>query len=212
MVGSVESERARIAADLHDGPVQELTALAYSTEMARRYLSRTDLARCDESLERLGSGIQATVKNLRQLMLELRPPLLDERGLEFALREDLLTTLERRVGLVCSLEAQVTRRLSPSVEIVLYRIAQEALTNAAKHAQAKHVTVSLTSDSRTVSLAVRDDGIGFEPAETAQVGSFGLAGMRARATTAGGTLTVRSKPGQGTTVAVMLPMVHTQEP
>jgi signal transduction histidine kinase len=202
-----EQERTRIAAELHDGPIQRLTAIGYQLEEASLTLGRGDDRRARTLMTAVQRGLRGEVDQLRGLMATLRPPILDERGLTLALADEL-DSFERRTGIACTLKSEHDTRLEPEIETVLYRVVQEALTNVAKHAKARKVSVSLGADDDRVDMQVQDDGVGFD-AEQARgmVGSghFGLAGMRERVELAAGTYHLRSTPGSGTLIHVRVP-------
>lgn len=179
-----EDERRRLALALHDGAGQTLSAAAMQLASLK-----------DPKLEKARALIEATLDDLRGLSRDLRPAALDRLGLVPALRE----LCESMPG--AELEAE-DPKLSPDAALCLYRIAQSALGNVARHAQAKRVRVKLAQrDARTI-LEIDDDGRGFAPGEHAGIG---LAGMRERATWLGGTFAVTSSPGAGTRVRVELP-------
>jgi signal transduction histidine kinase len=141
-------------------------------------------------------------------MTALRPPALDEWGLPAALT-DYATAFQRQAGVASTVKADLPVRLTPAQETVLYRIAQEALANVAKHARARHVWVTLDAAGDRVRLQVRDDGAGFVTTRSVdplggQLGlnHFGLASMRQQIEMAGGTWQLQSRPGHGTTVTV----------
>jgi signal transduction histidine kinase len=163
----------------------------------------------DQALEHLhelkGLALDA-LGEMRLLIFELRPPVLEEEGLVSALQLRL-DAVEGRVGLQTQLHVEGDIHLTPHAEGELYRIAQEALNNILKHAQAHHVTLSLCSvpGKDTVVLEISDDGIGFDLAEGRRGGGMGLRGMEERAMQLGGSLTVDTKPGMGTTVRVEVP-------
>jgi signal transduction histidine kinase len=142
------------------------------------------------------------------MMTELRPPILDERGLEAALR-DHVKSMEPDVVLRFSVEADdLASRLSPAQEILLYRVAQEAMSNLVKHSQAEHAWVKLQERSGRILLEVRDDGVGFDTthaAESGRAGHFGILGMRERVELAGGIFELDSVQGGGTLVRAYLP-------
>ena len=203
-----EEERIRLAADLHDGPIQRLTGVAYSADLSRRRMARGDLAGGQELLVSMEDDIRQEVAALRQVMTALRPPALDEWGLPAALT-DYATAFQRQAGVACTVKADLPVRLTPAQETVLYRIAQEALANVAKHARARHVWVTLDAAGDRVRLQVRDDGAGFVTTRSVdplggQLGlnHFGLASMRQQIEMAGGTWQLHSRPGNGTTVTV----------
>jgi signal transduction histidine kinase len=203
-----EQERTRIAAELHDGPIQRLTAIGYQLEEAGLTLGRGDDRRAKTLMTSVQRGLRGEVDQLRGLMATLRPPVLDERGLTLALADEL-DSFERRTGIVCTLRSEHDdTRLEPEIETVLYRVVQEALTNVAKHAKARNVSVSLGADDDRVDMQVQDDGVGFDAEEASGMvgnGHFGLAGMRERVELAAGTYHLRSTPGSGTLIQVRVP-------
>jgi len=207
-VQAAEDERTRLAADLHDGPIQRLSALTYSLERVRLRLRQGEIESGSEIVATLQQEMGNEIQALRRLMVELRPPILDERGLEAALF-DYVLDFQERTGVECEVGAELPARLQPVHETILYRLAQEALTNAGKHARATRVAVTLGFDGPSVVLTVRDDGIGFDPdAVRAPSGGehFGLAVMRERVEMAGGNWEIQSTPGGGTLVVASLPL------
>ena len=211
-VEASEQERTRLAADLHDGPVQHLAAMEVRLQALRDRLPEGEV-HTSASVDRVQVSLRTQVQALRSLMTELRPPALDERGLGAALR-DHLAAVQRRSGLACRVESTINRRLEPTYETLLYRVAQEGLTNAVKHARAHEVWVRLHEDGDAVVLEVADDGVGFDPttAHTSNAGAhFGLIGMRERVEMAGGTWSIQSVPGAGTKITARLPL-RTESP
>jgi signal transduction histidine kinase len=207
-----EEERIRLAAELHDGPIQRLTGVAYTADLSRRRLARADLAGGRELLDSLEDDIRGEVATLRQVMVQLRPPALDEWGLSAALG-DYARTFQQQTGIACSVQASLPGRLARAHETVLYRVAQEALTNVAKHARAGHAWVSVQTSRGQVRLQVGDDGAGFATNHPADhigdhlgLNHFGLASMRQQLEMAGGSWQVRSGRGQGTVVTATLPL------
>ena len=210
---AVVEERQRLARELHDSVTQSLHSSALLAEAGQRLVSAGDLERTGHYLARLGEISQQALKEMRLLVYELRPLALRQVGLVGALQHRL-DAVERRAGVDARLvvvgRAPGERQepdLPADVEETLYRIAQEALNNALKHAQPSSVTVTLRIDGppagRRVDLEVADDGRGFEPDGVDGVdgtGGIGLVSMRERAEKIGGTLTIRSAPGEGTTI------------
>lgn len=206
-VQAAEEERSRLAAELHDGPIQRLAALGYGLERARRRLDRGDMVTGTELMGSLQEELSKEVRGLRRLMAHLRPPVLDESGLEAAL-SDYAHEFERSSGVTCTVDARLPSRLEPSHETVLYRLAQEALTNVGKHARATRANVTLHTQNGSVILRVTDDGVGFEPANLrGPIGGdhFGLAVMRERVEMVGGRWELQSRPGAGTTIIAAIP-------
>ena len=201
---ATEQERVRLAADLHDGPVQELTALRYGLTRARNRIQRGQPDQAEGLLAELEDELAAGITGLRRLMAELRPAVLDEQGLEVALHNQV-RAFEATSGVACAISTGLQSRLDPDLETVLYRVTQETLNNVGKHAGASRVTVSLAAENGSVRLRINDDGVGFDPITASRLlseGHFGLAGMRERVEMVGGHLSIDSAPGHGTTVDV----------
>jgi signal transduction histidine kinase len=202
-----EGERRRIARELHDEIGQALTAVKLNLWGALRDPASPAAAR------RLEEGIgliERTIGQVRDLSLDLRPSLLDDLGLTEALRS-YTSGFSQRSGTGTRFVARgEVGRLDPDVETACYRIAQEALTNVARHAGARSVVVELAREGETLSLAVADDGRGFdvETAEARAAGgsSLGVLGMRERADLAGGRLVIDASPGGGTVVRATFPL------
>lgn len=203
-----EDERARLALELHDGPVQALIALGQRAEMAGRLIERGQDSEAAVQLEELRQAEQAAIHDLRRLIAGLRPLYLEDLGLVPAL-EVLVRRLAALTPAEIRLETGSCSRLGPEVELAAYRIAQEALQNAVQHATASRITVHVSCAPDELVLAIADDGQGFDPAGRPDVftrrGHFGLLGMQERAAQLGGTLRVQSAPGQGTCVTAHLP-------
>jgi signal transduction histidine kinase len=204
---ATQQERIRLAADLHDGPVQELTAMSYGLERVDRRLQAQGPDAARELLGEQKDQLVEVTRTLRNLLSELRPPAIDEHGLAGALKlhGDAFT---KQTKISVNIDAQVDHRPAPEVETIVYRITQEALTNVAKHAQADHVWIRLSAAEDAVDLSIRDDGIGFDLVEASRLlrdDHFGLAGMRERVELGGGHFEVDSQPGHGTTIHVALP-------
>jgi signal transduction histidine kinase len=202
LLRAAEDERIRIAAELHDRPIQHLTSLSYDLELARLRLEQGEIGDASDVLASFQQALSDDIQGLRRLMSSLRPPALDERGLQAALR-DQVEAFGQRAKIECSVEAALTKRLDPELETVLYRVTQEALTNVAKHAHASHAWVELKEEDGAVVLFLKDDGVGFVPAamsDLARQGHFGLMAIRERIQMAGGRCELHSQPGSGTTI------------
>ena len=204
-----ETERARLARELHDGPVQSLIALGQRAEMAQRSVGRDQAEQAQALLEELRQTARDSVQELRRLIGALRPVYLEDLGFAPALRA-LVQEASERTHVPIRLEfGEDIKRLGPRVELAAYRIAQEALNNALQHAQPQHITVRLYCEGQTLVLTVHDDGIGFElpqqPDLLTRTGHFGLIDMRERAMLLGGELEIRTTPGRGTVVTARLP-------
>src|SRR3990172_3459949 len=207
VVTAQEQERHRIALDLHDEPIQALTFLAIRLSAGRSFLERRDNERCLTILTEVEDRLNEETQRLRQLMSELHPPVLDERGAASAIR-DYAEGLHRETGIDIQVDIGNAGRLEPSVETIAYRIVQEALANVRRHSHAESARIAIRPGGEWLELEVSDDGLGFEPrdpAALAKEGHFGLLAMRQRAELIGGSCEVRSEPGKGTTVLVKVP-------
>ena len=200
---AVIEERERLARELHDSIVQSLYSMTLFAAAGRERAEIGDLEHVSEYLDDIGSGAHQALKEMRLLVYELRPPVLEEEGLVGALRRRL-DAVEGRAGLSARLLTKGLVALPRPVEEGLYRIAQEALNNTLKHTTATTVTVYLRGEEGQVELEVVDDGCGFDPEVVGAGGGMGLMSMRERAEELGGTLTVSSAPGEGTSVQVRI--------
>ena len=205
---AIEAERNRIARDLHDGPVQGVSAASLSLEAALLMIKAGDSDRGIEVLTKNRKELAEEADGLRSLMSGLRPPLLEERGLIPAIRETL-ARFGTEHGVRTEFSGMIGSDIPDDLETLAYRVVQEALSNAAKHAQAAHVSVGVELDQLQLRVEIVDDGIGFESSrarEFLQMGRVGLASMRERVELASGTFVVRSNPGRGTTIVATLPV------
>jgi signal transduction histidine kinase len=198
---AVMKERNRLARDLHDSVTQALYGVTLYAEAAARQLASGETTLAGQHLHEIRDIGQESLTEMRLLIFELRLPELKQEGLAASLQARL-EAVEGRVGLETMFHAQIREPLPAQVEEGLYRIAQEALNNTLKHAHATRVQVALSQNGRSVSLAVTDNGVGFDPAELKDQRGFGLRGMAERAEKLGAVLAVESSPGQGTTIRV----------
>jgi signal transduction histidine kinase len=204
-----ENERRRIARELHDDTIQSLVALSRQLEA----LATSGYSLTEGCSERIGELQQATgevIKRVRRFSQDLRPSILDDLGLLPTL-EELTADLNRQDSLHAEFRARgEERRLSSEMELTLFRIAQEALNNVRKHAEATHVVTTMELSDSVVTLTVEDNGKGFIPPTLTDhptaAGKLGLIGMHERARLLGGSLSVDSMPGEGTKVVVSVPV------
>ncbi|MFM9881891.1 MAG: MASE3 domain-containing protein [Burkholderiales bacterium] len=206
VLSDVEEERRRIARSVHDELGQTMTALRLDMEEMKVRIG--DPARTRELIERMDHLVGTGVSEMRRLINALRPQLLDDLGVAAA-AEHLLEQTCDRLGLRTDFhEAGDLSDLPDALQLMLYRITQEALTNIAKHAKAGNVQFRLTRTDDAVHLYIRDDGLGFDTSMPRKAGSFGLFGMQERATLVGGTVAVRSAPGEGASISVRFPVAR----
>jgi signal transduction histidine kinase len=206
LIGAQESERQRIARELHDDIGQALSAVKMNLQSMRRAVGSSAIApQIQESID----SVDQALRRVRDLSVALRPSLLDDLGLVPALRW-YADRQSHRGGFQCKFEADERIDLPAEVQTACFRIAQEALTNVLRHSNAHHVVVVLRIDGGVLWLTVSDDGRGFDvAAAVGRVGadmSLGLLGMRERARLLGGRVTVESVVRKGTTVRAHIPL------
>lgn len=204
-----EVERGRVALELHDHITQLLCAILFRSQALVDELSPRGGPSMNEAVK-LRDMLGETAREVERISHTLRPGVLDQLGLAAVLRgtiEDFADRTGLSVKLTCR---KLTERLSPDAELVLYRMLQDALKSVEQHAHARHVTVCLTKQGNNVTLAIKDDGVGFDPdlspAKRKGKSSLGLLGMRERVTHVGGTLTIKSARGAGTEILARVPL------
>ena len=208
-----EEERARLARELHDGPVQSLLALGQRAEMLRLSIADEETSAIVTRLDALRDAGIEIVDDLRRIIAAIRPTYLEDLGFLPAL-EALVHGADVRDDAIVQLKVETgIRRLPPDLELAAYRIIQEALTNALQHADAKRIDVTVRFDPERLTLRVADDGRGFELSARldryTRQGHFGLVGLQERVRQLDGTFTIASTPGVGTVVDVRLPLPET---
>jgi len=220
VITAEEGERKRVARELHDDTSQALNAILMSVDTVRLSLSPDDPL--VERLSAMREHCLTTLHGLHQVIRDLRPPVLDDLGLASAIRWVLESRLRER-GIDYNLLVETSWRNAAArsdlgleradVELLLFRVIQEAVTNIVKHAEATQVKVTLCLEGAQVVLRVHDDGIGFDPDslgtdsdDRAAVGGYGILGMQERVALLDGNMTIRSAPGEGTEITVAVPI------
>ena len=209
-----EEVRRRLARDLHDGPAQMLASIIMSANFVKEAIAHNAL---EHALKELGEMLPVAEKALRQvrtLLFDLRPVILETQGLIPAL-DSYAKRLRETEGLNVELNvAGEFGRLSHNAEVAVFSVVQEAITNAKKHAQANHITIEVTPTDDRLVVTVRDDGVGFDVEAVTghydERGSLGMLNMRERAEIVDGTLSISSQPGQGTAITLELPLATNQ--
>jgi two-component system sensor histidine kinase UhpB len=203
-----EGERGRLARELHDRVGENLTALGINLSIVRSQMPAEALAAVDSRLADSLALVESTTERIRDVMADLRPPVLDDYGLAAALRW-YGEQFARRTGLAIQMDAREPEaRAEPHIELALFRIAQEALTNVAKHARATRVHIELLEFAGAHRLVIADDGVGFDPLHAGTpsgTGGWGLLTMAERAEAVGGRWSTVSAPGEGTRIIVEVP-------
>lgn len=200
---AVVEERQRLARELHDSVTQSLYSVTLYADAASMALTAGQQDVTAGYLRELKGTAQEAMRDMRLLIFELHPPVLEQEGLVAALQARL-AAVETRAGLQTEFHVQDEGPLRLDVEKELYRIAQEILNNVVKHARAQHVGVQLQFTAQSVCLEVRDDGVGFDVLAARKSGGMGLRNIEERVALAGGALTLESRPGAGTRVRVEL--------
>ncbi|MEX0174129.1 GAF domain-containing sensor histidine kinase [Streptomyces sp. LMG1-1-1.1] len=201
---TIAEERSRLAHELHDAVSQKLFSLRLTAQAAAALVDR-DPARAKGELQQVAALAAEAADELRAAVVELRPAALDEDGLVHTLRTQI-QVLDRAHTARVTFDSQGARALPAAQEEAVLRVAQEALHNALRHADAAHVTVTLARSGQGARLTVADDGRGFDPRTVRKAGRhLGLVSMRDRASGVGGALTVTSAAGEGTTIEMEVP-------
>ena len=204
-----EKESSRIARELHDSTAQELIALLHQVEGLLRDRAKLPLSEA-KALWRIHEQIKGILQEVRYFSRDLRPSILDDLGLRAAL-EWLVEQLETEHKVECHLiVVGQERRLASETEVMIFRIVQEAIRNIGKHSQASKAEVTVKFEQKETTITVKDNGVGFQLLESVgdltRAGKLGLAGMQERAQLLGGSLSIQSEPGIGTTIVVKAPV------
>ncbi len=214
-ITSQEEERKRIARELHDDTLQELSAALMRIDMCRLHPQDITLEKVDKIREIIGQALEGVIG----IIQNLRPPLLDDLGLVAAIKSLLDMHLgENGINYFINTTGVADRRFRPEVEITLYRIVQEAVSNIARHARAENVFVMIKLENNIVHVDIEDDGDGFDLSLLFTAGSrdakdmrgLGLLGMKERVTLIGGKIEVCSWPGMGTRVDILIPLMESE--
>jgi signal transduction histidine kinase len=202
-----ENHRQLVAYEIHDGVVQSITGALMNLEATLHCLPREAVAVAEKSFVPIMESLRAGLAEARRLMAGLRPALLDESGLLPAIQELVdQASKSEKVNIECSLQVEFDRLASP-LESAVFRMVQEALTNACRYSRCRQIRVALTQHGETLRIEVQDEGVGFDPNKV-DPSRFGLQGIRERARLFGGTAVIQSAPGRGTRITVELPIVE----
>ena len=202
---AVIEERHRLARELHDSVTQLVFSATIHADVAYRSLISEERDAAIEYLQELRQIIREVMLNMRLLIFELHPPVLEREGLVVAIKTRL-ESVESRSGIKTELHVEGERRLPISVEQEVYRITQEALTNVVKHANAQKVKIWMKFSDQSICIDIEDDGVGFNPLTVNQQIGFGLRSMQERVAHINGKITVDSSPGKGTKLMVKIPV------
>ncbi len=205
IIQAQEEERRRVAREIHDGPAQSMANIVFRAEVCEHFLE-SDVERARNELQELRALVRTSLAEVRKIIFDLRPMTLDDLGLVATVKR-VLEGVEKRAGLIC--EFRVTgsvERLDTHIEVGVFRIIQEAVTNVEKHAKATHVIVQLDYSFQFIYAVIEDDGQGI--ADLSDIGeeSFGMMGMKERVNLLGGEVLIESAVGEGTRIKVKIPL------
>ncbi|HSO11713.1 MAG TPA: GAF domain-containing sensor histidine kinase [Anaerolineales bacterium] len=198
---AILDERQRLARELHDSVTQSLYGISLYAQAATGNINAGQVEQAGQYLEDIQNTAQESLADMRLLIYELRPPILDKEGLIAALQNRLIS-VEDRVRISSSIQTNLTGRLPSEVEEGLYQITREALNNIIKHARAKNILIRIQKEAESVSMEISDDGIGFFPESARRKGCLGLINMQERAQSQGWQIEIESSPGNGTRIKV----------
>jgi PAS domain S-box-containing protein len=208
----LEEERTRISREIHDELGQSLTALKLDLSLIRRKILSDGLAEESGKVHEIELAVSRIIRTVRKIATDLRPGILDELGVVAAIKW-MAKNFQSRTGISCKVAGQGADQISdPVLSTAIFRIVQEALTNVSRHAAASQVNVSLEKKGDTLIVEVRDNGIGIKEGRIIDPTSLGLIGIRERVLLLGGEASISGKPGEGTSVRVILPMEEGANP
>ena len=198
---AILDERQRLGRELHDSVTQSLYGISLYAQAATGKITVDQLDQAKEYLDDIQNTAQESLADMRLLIFELRPPILDKEGLIPALQNRLMS-VENRAKVKSNIESNLTSRLPSNMEEGLYQIAREALNNIIKHSHAKNILIKVQQTHKSISMEIADDGIGFEPTNARQKGRLGLVNMKELAQSQGWQLYIKSSSGNGTQIKV----------
>ncbi|NNV07393.1 sensor histidine kinase [Geobacillus sp. C56-T2] len=206
IIEAQEEERRRLSREIHDGPAQMLAHVLLRSDLVEKVIKERGTEEAIAEIRDFRKMVHSALSEVRRIIYDLRPMALDDLGLVPTLKKYLQTAEEYSKGVHISfVHIGEEIRLPSRMEAAVFRLVQESVQNALKHAEARRIDVKLEVACRHVLVSVKDDGKGFDPAVKKE-NAFGLIGMRERVELLGGTLAIRSKPGGGTTVFIRVPL------
>ncbi|MED1791120.1 sensor histidine kinase [Brevibacillus nitrificans] len=207
VIQAQEEERKRVAREIHDGPAQSMANVVLRSEIVEKMLKNERILEAQMELHELKEMVRMSLADVRRIIFDLRPMALDDLGLVPTLQKYIQTCEERIESSIDLVVFGVEPPLRSSVKAAIFRLVQECLNNVEKHARANTVQVKLEFVQESLSLVVKDDGVGFDlEKRLANGGSFGLLGMKERVQLLEGTVEMQSAPGEGTKVIFQIPL------
>ncbi|NLI68568.1 MAG: histidine kinase [Bacilli bacterium] len=205
IIEAQEKERKRISREIHDGPAQSLANILIRSEIVDLAFRDGDTEQALTEMKSIRESIRQALREVRRIIYDLRPMALDDLGLFPTIKKHISSISEyNNIDIDLALHGD-ERRLDPHYEVAVFRIIQEGLQNAIKHAKASRIIVRLEIRDNLIALNIEDDGIGFDPENINKKDSYGLIGMKERVDLLDGELTIKSEPNRGTKIVVKLP-------
>ncbi|WP_173915606.1 sensor histidine kinase [Halobacillus sp. Marseille-Q1614] len=205
IIEAQEEERRRLSREIHDGPAQALANVMLRSDLVERTFNERGIEEALAEMRNVRKLVRAALYDVRRIIYDLRPMALDDLGLVPTLKKYLATVEEYSKVNIRFLSLGSEKRLDSKYEVAIFRLIQEAVQNAVKHADAGGIDVKIELKSHMAAIVIKDDGKGFDPSKKKEK-SFGLLGMRERVDMVGGELHINSKPGEGTIVTIHLPL------
>lgn len=199
-----EMERKRLSREIHDGPAQMLANILIRSEIVDLAFREGDAEQALKEIKSIRGNIRTSLQEVRRIIYDLRPMALDDLGLFPTIRKHVATMSEYHNIMIDLKLLGDERRLDPAYEVAIFRLVQEALQNAIKHAQARTIKVVIEVLQNKITVSIKDDGIGFDTTKR-NADSFGIVGMKERTEILKGTLTIESEPDKGTRVKFVIP-------
>jgi two-component system sensor histidine kinase DegS len=210
VIQAQEEERKRVAREIHDGPAQSMANVVLRTELVEKILSNDGVEKAREELKELKGLVRESLADVRRIIFNLRPMALDDLGLVPTLKK-YIEELTHKYDLIVDFKTfGKERRPSSSMEVALFRLVQESLSNVIKHARASETQIKLEFQAERIYLVIKDDGVGFNMKQKAREG-FGILGMKERVKLLDGQFVIQSAPGQGTKLLLVIPSKQEQE-
>ncbi|WP_078392235.1 sensor histidine kinase [Shouchella patagoniensis] len=205
IIEAQEEERRRLSREIHDGPAQMMANVMLHSELIERIYQEKGIEEALKEIRGLRKMVRSSLAEVRRIIYDLRPMALDDLGLIPTLRKYLENVEERFAITVTFKHFGVEKRLAQHFEIALFRLVQEAVQNATKHAEPAEIIVKIELKPNNVTLVIKDDGRGFDPSKRNE-SSFGIIGMKERVNMLNGVITIQSKPQQGAIILIQLPI------
>jgi two-component system sensor histidine kinase DegS len=205
VIQAQEEERKRVAREIHDGPAQSMANVVLRTELVEKVLSNAEVEKAREELKELKGMVRESLADVRRIIFNLRPMALDDLGLVPTLKK-YIEELTRKYDLIVDFKTFGKECRPPSsMEVALFRLVQESLSNVIKHAKASETQIKLEFQAERIYLVIKDDGIGFDMKQKSREG-FGILGMKERIKLLDGQMVFQSAPGQGTKILLVIPL------